>query len=89
MGAKRIGANGSFARFTVLVDRNGQYRREDLMYFGDLEAFCGFLDERYGPGSAENLFAGRQEFPISITYQVSVNCFRGKESLQYIMQNYS
>lgn len=89
VGAKRIGANGSFARFTVLVDRNGQYRREDLMYFGDLEAFCGFLDERYGPGSAENLFAGRGEFAISITYQVSVNCFRGKESLQYIMQNYS
>lgn len=89
VGAKRIGVGGSFARFTVLVDRNGQYRREDLMYFGDLEAFCRFLDEKYGAGSAEDLFAECHEFAVSITYQVSVNCFRGKESLQYIMQNYS
>ena len=47
VGAKRIGANGSFARFSVLVDRNGKYRREDLMYFGDLDKFCIFLDEKY------------------------------------------
>jgi len=89
VAAKRIGANGNFARFTVLVDRNGQYRREDLMYFGNPEEFGEFLDEKYGPGSAEELFSGRREFSVSITYQVSVNNFRGKESLQYIMQNYS
>ncbi len=94
VGARRIGANGSFARFTVLVDRNGQYRREDLMYFGNLEEFCKFLDEKYGFGSAEELFSGGsalsgREFAVSITYQVGVNSFRGKESLQYVMQNYS
>lgn len=88
VGARRIGANGSFARFTVLVEREGQYRREDLMYFGDVDAFCNFLEEKYGPGSAEALFAGRAEYPVSVTYQVGVNHFRGKESLQYIMQNY-
>ena len=89
VGAKRIGANGNFARFTVLVDREGQYRREDLMYFGDLEGFCGFLDDKYGKGSADALFTGRGEFAVSVTYQIGVNSFRGRESLQYIMQNYS
>ncbi len=89
VGAKRIGANGNFARFTVLVDREGQYRREDLMYFGDLEGFCEFLDEKYGSGSAEALFAGKGEFAVSITYQIGVNHFRGRKSLQYMMQNYS
>ena len=89
VGAKRIGANGNFARFTVLVDREGQYRREDLMYFGDLEGFCTFLDEKYGTGSADALFVARGEFAVSVTYQIGVNTFRGRESLQYIMQNYS
>lgn len=94
VGAKRIGVNGNFARFTVLVDRGGQYKREDLMFFGDLENFCAFLDQKYGAGSAQKLFgsagdwAGQGSFAVSITYQVGVNRYRGKESLQYIMQNY-
>ena len=89
VGAKRIGANGNFARFSVLVDRNGQYKREDLMYFGDLEKFCLFLEEKYGKGSASALFESKAEYPVSITYQLNINTFRGNENLQYIMQNYS
>ncbi len=101
VGAKRIGASGNYARFCVLVEhgnsygreanftRGGDYRREDLMYFGDLDGFCSFLDEKYGGGSAEALFAGGAEFQVSITYQVGVNSFRGRDTLQYIMQNYA
>lgn len=89
VGAKKIGANGNFARFSVLVDRDGKYRREDLMYFGDLGKFCAFLDEKYGKGSATALFESRAEYQVSITYQLGINTFRGNESLQYIMQNYS
>ena len=89
VGARRIGANGNFARFSVLVERNGQYRREELMYFGNLEKFCNFLDEKYGRGQAAALFEGRAQCKISITYQIGVNSYRGNESLQYIMQNYS
>lgn len=88
IGAKRIGEKGNFARFTVLVEREGSFRREELMYFGDLEQFCIRLDEKYGPGSAEALFQNKREFIISITYQVGVNNFRGRESLQYVLQNY-
>ena len=89
VGARRIGANGNFAKFTVLMDRDGQDRKDDLMYFGDLEGFCRFLDDKYGMGSADALFTGRGEFAVSVTYQIGVNSFRGRESLQYIMQNYS
>ena len=89
VGAKRIGASGTYARFTVLVDREGIPKREDLMFFGDLESFREFLDEKYGSGSMETLFGGHARFSLSITYQVAVNRFCGRESLQYIMQNYS
>lgn len=88
VGAKRIGAGGNFARFSVELVGNGYPQRTDLMYFGDLDAFCGFLDERYGEGSADKLFAGTACYKVSVTYQIGINSYRGKESLQFIMQNY-
>lgn len=87
-GAKRIGATGSYARFQVESDTGAIGSRKELMYFGDVDAFCLFLDEKYGVGSADNLFAGRGNFPISVTYQTGINAYRGKESIQFIMQNY-
>lgn len=88
VGARRIGATGNYARFIVEVMRNGHMIREELMYFGDVEAFCRFLDEKYGKRSAENLFEGIGRFEISITYQTGINVYRGRESVQFIMQNY-
>ncbi len=88
VGGKRIGANGNFARFSVEILAKGYPRRIDLMYFGDVDSFCDFLNEKHGAGSAEKLFAGKETYKISVTYQIGVNSFRGKESLQYIMQNY-
>lgn len=88
VGAKRIGANGNYARFTVAHYTDAGERHTDLMYFGDVDAFCAFLNGKYGLGSAENLFAGKNSYKVSVTYQIGINAFRGKESLQYIMQNY-
>lgn len=88
VGGKRIGANGNFARFSVEILTQGYPHRIDLMYFGDVDSFCDFLNEKYGEGSAEKLFAGEAAYKVSVTYQIGVNSFRGKESLQYIMQNY-
>ncbi len=88
VGAKRIGANGNFARFTVALTSQGHAWRSELMYFGDVNAFEAFLDEKYGCGSSKRLFAGTASYKISITYQIGMNTFRGRESLQYIMQNY-
>lgn len=88
VGAKRIGANGNYARFTVEVMTQEYSHRSDLMYFGDVDAFCMFLDKKYGAGSADGLFEGKGTYPISITYQIGINSFRGRENLQYIMQNY-
>lgn len=87
VGAKRIGANGNFARFSV-EPAQGYSRREDLMYFGDVDVFCTFLNEKYGQGSADKLFAGEASYKMSVTYQIGINSFRGRETLQYIMQNY-
>ncbi len=88
VGAKRIGAAGNYARFTVQLIKNGVESREELMYFGDVEKFCEFLNHKYGETSVEELFAGRGKYQVSITYQVGINAYRGRENIQFIMQNY-
>ena len=88
VGAKRIGATGNYAKFTVLLLDNGLEKREELMYFGDIEQFCRFLNHKYGDNSAEKLFAGNGRFQVSITYQAGINSYRGRENIQFIMQNY-
>ena len=68
--------------------REGYSKCTDLMYFGDIKEFEAFLDEKYGKGSTEKLFSGKGAYQISVTYQIGINSFRGRESLQFIMQNY-
>ncbi len=89
IGARKLGQAGSFAKFMVEIPKDGYDAQIELMYFGDLAKFNNFLDEKYGPGSANKLFAGKEAYRISITYQIGINNYRGRESLQFIMQNYS
>lgn len=81
----KMGANKNFARFNVVTPEGG---RKTVVYFGDLEKLEGFLDAKYGSGSAEQLFAGNAHFTVAIVYQLGKNTFRGKTEVQYIMQNF-
>ncbi|MBQ7775989.1 MAG: single-stranded-DNA-specific exonuclease RecJ [Lachnospiraceae bacterium] len=88
IGARRIGATGSYAKLVVEMQGDGYETTGDLMFFGDVEALCSFLDEKYGAGSAKSLFEGKGRYRLSVTYQIGINSYRGRESLQFIMQNY-
>lgn len=81
---RRIGAKQNFARFTV--ESEGVCR--ELLFFGDLEAFCRSLEERHGPGSAERLFAAGGSYEMGIAYQLGINRYRGREELQFTIQNF-
>ena len=81
----RMGANKTCARYTV---RTPDGATRQLVYFGDLERFGAFLDEKYGAGSGEALYAGSVQFKLSVVYQLGKNTYRGQTQLQYIMQNY-
>ena len=81
----KMGANKNFARFRV---RTPEGTVEQLVYFGDLEKFGAFLQEKYGPGSEDALYAARGEFKVSVVYQLGLNTFRGRTELQFVMQNY-
>lgn len=81
----KMGANKTCARFKVLTPEGTQMW---LVYFGDLERFGAYLNEKCGEGSDEALYAGNAECKLSVVYQLGLNTFRGKTELQFIMQNY-
>lgn len=81
----KMGANKSCARFTV---RTSGGSRKQLVYFGDLERFGSFLDEKYGPGSEAALYAGQAQLKVSVVYQLGKNTYKGKTEVQYVMQHY-
>lgn len=82
----KMGANRTCARYRV---RTPEGEGKQLVFFGDLEAFGDFLEEKYGPGAGEALYSGQGNYLVSVTYQLGKNTYRGRTELQYVMQNYS
>ena len=81
----KMGAKQNFARFLV---RTPEGVEAELVFFGNLDRFGEFLDTKFGSGSNEKLYSMRCEYPVSVTYQLGINSYRGQERLQFIMQNY-
>lgn len=82
----KMGANKTCARYRVRIE--GGVERQ-IVFFGDLERFGAFLDERYGPGSETALYEGAGDFRVSVAYQLGMNTYKGKTELQYVMRHYS
>ena len=80
-----MGANKNFARFRVNTPEGTEAQ---VIFFGDLEKFGSFLEEKYGAGSEQALYAGRGNFDMSVVYQLSLNTYRGKTEVQFAMQHY-
>lgn len=86
ISGKKMGANQNFAKYRV-ADETG--RTYEVVFFGNLEHFHSFLTEKYGE-CALNLYNRPQnDIVVSITYQLGINSFKGKDSIQMIMQDYS
>lgn len=81
----KMGAKQNCARFRVRMPEGGE---GELVFFGDLERFGSLLEEKYGAGSAQRIYAGNCDYKVSVTYQLGINSFRGSEKLQFVMQNY-
>ncbi len=82
---RKMGQKKNCARYIV---KTPEGEETELLYFGELEKFERFLDEKYGQGSAESLYTSYGKYMVSVTYQLGINHYRGKESLQFVMQNY-
>lgn len=59
------------------------------IYFGDIDAFCSYVEEKFGKEQLENAFEGRvNDIQLSLIYFPKINSFRGVDELQFEIQYY-
>ncbi|WP_132244277.1 single-stranded-DNA-specific exonuclease RecJ [Marinisporobacter balticus] len=71
----------------ALVSKNGRVLTG--IHFGDVDAFQGYLAEKFGQSELDRAFGGQtNNIEIDITYLPSINEYRGTSTLQVVIQNY-
>ena len=84
LNGRIMGKNRNVGKYWV-TDGGGRFY--DMMYFGDLEAFHGFLEEKAGGYMVNRLYSGEQvDIPVSILYYPDINRYGGRESIQIVMR---
>lgn len=82
-----LGKSNNVGKYRVADDSGREY---DMMYFGDLEQWHTFLAAHFGQEEVDRLYgAGSSTIVISVIYYPEINVYRGIESLQMVMQDYS
>lgn len=88
LSVKLMGKSRNMARFTV---EDGENNRFMLVLFKDWEQFREDIEKKYGKTKVISwIEQGQDEVIImDITYYPSLNTFRGRQTLQYILQNWN
>jgi single-stranded-DNA-specific exonuclease len=79
-----MGKEGKYGNLTA-VSGGKRFR---LIYFGDMDVFEGYIDEKYGQNTALELCAGKTQIDLDICFEVGLNEFRGNESVDFKMKYY-
>ena len=59
------------------------------IYFGDVESFCAYIQNRFGKEALDAAFYGRENvIVLSLVYFPKINSFRGVDELQFEIQYY-
>ena len=83
--AQLLGQKGNAVRLTV---KSMDGTTHQVVYFGNLQGFHEFLEDKYGPGASDKLYRYTCAFPISMIYTLQVNTYQMRENLQIHMKYY-
>ncbi len=82
-----LGKDKNVGKYQVSDEAGREY---DMMYFGDLDGWHSFLTAQFGEEEVRRLYGGGgSSMVISVIYYPDINEFRGRRTLQMIMQDYS
>ena len=82
-----LGQNQNVGKYTV-ADEDGKLY--EMIYFGDIQAFHEYLDQKFGIEAVDRLYNGRgKDIVLSVVYYPDINEYRGNVSLQMVMKYYS
>ncbi len=88
LSGRKMGKNRNVGKYRIAEEEGSVY---EMVYFGDLDQFDGFLSGRFGAAVTERLY-GRGLSPgeaaVSMVYYPELNSFAGRESIQMVMQYY-
>ena len=86
LGARILGQNRNVIKMQV-TDTSGTVM--DALYFGDVEVFRTYLEDKYGYAETEKLFQNRKTgITLSVIYYPTINEFRGQRSIQIVISDY-
>ena len=81
-----IGKNRNVLKFSLVTEQGNV---KTGIYFGDIEAFCAYIEEKFGRAQLEAALEGREnDIRLSLVYFPKINNFRGEEELQFEIQYY-
>lgn len=61
----------------------------DAMFFGNIDSFFGFLEERFGVGAKKRVLNGCvDDIRLSVTYYPGINVYQGRRTPQIIITHY-
>lgn len=86
LSARILGKNHNVMKMQV---EDVQGTRLDAMYFGDIEKFTTFLENKFGKSAVEQLMRGRGTgMKLAFTYYPGINEYMGRRTPQIVIQNY-
>lgn len=88
LSGRKLGKNRNVGKYRIADENNNCY---DMIYFGDLEQFDDFLENRCGEETVRRLYeegVKTGDIVIGLAYYPDLNYFGGRESIQIVMQNY-
>ena len=84
--ANKLGKNHNVLKLQV---QDGQGVALEAMYFGDLEKFESYLEERFGAQKVADMWRGKRTgMRLAFTYYPTINEYMGRKTLQIVIQNY-
>ncbi|MBQ8518022.1 MAG: single-stranded-DNA-specific exonuclease RecJ [Agathobacter sp.] len=81
-----MGKNNNVLKLSLVT---AQGKPVSGIYFGDVDAFCNYIECKYGKKQLEAALSGREnDIVLSLVYYPKINSFRGVDELQFEIQYY-
>lgn len=80
-----LGKNRNVVKFVALDQEKIDHT---LVYFGEVEGLETFLSEKYGEDAGRLFSGGGVSLPLTITYYPSLNEYRGRREIEFVITDY-
>lgn len=86
LGGRILGKNHNVLKLKV---RDGAGTSIDALFFGDIDVFFEFLEEKYGAGAGKRMLNGyAEDIKLSVTYYPGINEYQGRRTPQIVITHY-